>query len=583
MRKYLLTIFFVLLSVVGYAPYIYCTETVIMDAFCEGGVYVWENHYEEDGVTPLMYTQSGTYVDTLVSSEGLDSICVLRLTEIPYPVLTVRSDTTIYLGDSALLWATGADYIHWISNDYLVQTDELDYYATPQVTTQYTVRGYNKPDDRSNVVFNGNFDLGNEGFYTDCEYHTPYGEKAGGPGEYTIADNIKGFGWYVGKEVVAYGGEGNMMIVDGKQSPNSVVWQQTVEVKPNTYYAFSAQVMSAWESNLEGQYALLQFNVNGEDIGPIFHSPDVAYEWKQFYNIWYSGTNTTAVLTIFNQNNSPRGNDFAIDEIELIGLYAECQSEETVTITVIPSSPEDVFSIVGNEFCVDDAYVDFEIHSNWQIDSLVLHFDESGLWRDTVINMLDQLVEIPNHAVPGEYSVTASAYVQNECIATLVHDFKILYPSFFLDQFGDVFIGLLNHKYNGGYDFVSFQWYKDNEPLVGETKPYLYTSLEIGALYSVLLEDADGLKLMTCPIVATHQEDISLYPTVLHPLQMIHIRTLSHTRIELYDIMGEQLLQTYCEGDEIQLQAPANSGIYIVKILYLDDSNKALTRKIMIQ
>jgi hypothetical protein len=88
---------------------------------------------------------------------------------------------------------------------------------------------------------------------------------------------------------------------------------------------------------------------------------------------------------------------------------------------------------------------------------------------------------------------------------------------------------------------------------------------------------------MTCPIVATHQEDISLYPTVLHPLQMIHIRTLSHTRIELYDIMGEQLLQTYCEGDEIQLQAPANSGIYIVKILYLDDSNKALTRKIMIQ
>jgi hypothetical protein len=135
-----------------------------MDAFCEGGVYVLENHYEEDGVTPLMFTQSGTYVDTLVSSEGLDSICVLRLTEIPYPVLTVRSDTTIYLGDSALLWATGADYIYWISNDYLVQTDELDYYATPQVTTQYTVRGYNKPDDRSNVVFNGNFDLGNEGF-----------------------------------------------------------------------------------------------------------------------------------------------------------------------------------------------------------------------------------------------------------------------------------------------------------------------------------------------------------------------------------------------------------------------------------
>ena len=97
-----------------------------------------------------------------------------------------------------------------------------------------------------------------------------------------------------------------MMILDGKTTVNSVVWQQTVNVKPHTYYAFSAQVMSVHDSYMEGRFALLQFNVDEEDIGPIFHSPDVLYEWREFYNMWYSGEKTTVTLTIYNQNDKPK-------------------------------------------------------------------------------------------------------------------------------------------------------------------------------------------------------------------------------------------------------------------------------------
>ena len=356
--------------------YLTYVADVAWDSFCEGSVYTWDGHFTNNNTTPLIFSESGTYLDTIVGAYGEEYIYVLYLDKVAKPVLTTCSDTTIQLGDSVLLWATGADYIHWISDDYLTQTDELSYYAKPKVTTTYTVTGYNLASGKgANVVYNGNFDDGNVGFSSDCYYFDPYID-VGGWGSYTITDNIMGFGW--GVDVKAYGGSGNMMVIDGETLPNSIVWQQTVNLRPHTYYAFSAQVMSALDSNCEGQYALLQFNVDGEDIGPIFHSPDILYEWTEFYNMWYSGEKTTATLTIYNQNDNPYGNDFAIDEISLIELQTTCQDEKSVTITV--SLPSLVDTIVcsndipfeWNGLTVDTAglYQTYVLSSSGRVDSV---------------------------------------------------------------------------------------------------------------------------------------------------------------------------------------------------------------------
>ena len=356
--------------------YLTYVADVAWDSFCEGSVYTWDGHFTNNNTTPLIFSESGTYLDTIVGAYGEEYIYVLYLDKVAKPVLTTCSDTTIQLGDSVLLWATGADYIHWTSDDYLTQTDELSYYAKPKVTTTYTVTGYNLASGKgANVVYNGNFDDGNVGFSSDCYYFDPYID-VGGWGSYTITDNIMGFGW--GVDVKAYGGSGNMMVIDGETLPNSIVWQQTVNLRPHTYYAFSAQVMSALDSNCEGQYALLQFNVDGEDIGPIFHSPDILYEWTEFYNMWYSGEKTTATLTIYNQNDNPYGNDFAIDEISLIELQTTCQDEKSVTITV--SLPSLVDTIVcsndipfeWNGLTVDTAglYQTYVLSSSGRVDSV---------------------------------------------------------------------------------------------------------------------------------------------------------------------------------------------------------------------
>lgn len=308
-----------------YSPFI------TTDALCNGDVYTWEGHYMEDGITPLTFDEPGIYRDTLMDMRGNDSICVLHLEILEVPTMTVRPDTTINLGDAVHLWAIGADYIRWSPDVYLIQNDEMQYIATPPTTMKYTATGYNVPVDGENLVYNGDFEQGNVGFTTDFDYFKPY-SKVGSYGEYTIADDVRGF--WPAESGKAYGGEGKMMILDGKIQPHSIVWRQMVSIKPHTLYAFSAQVVSALESNQKDSYALLQFAVNDEQVGPIFHSPNELYEWSRYYNLWYSGDDTTAELTIYNQNDSPYGNDFALDEIRFEELDVQCPATATVTISI---------------------------------------------------------------------------------------------------------------------------------------------------------------------------------------------------------------------------------------------------------
>ena len=361
--------------------HLYISSTSYLDdAFCQGDIYTWQGHYHADGTTPLTFTSAGTYTDTIADINGNDSICVLFLEEVPMPNLVVRPDTMIYSGESVLLWATGADYISWSPTEYITQTDELTSYATPIVTTTYTATGYNMPEGGGNLVYNGNFDLGNTGFVTDCNYFPPY-TTPGSYGTYTVADDVQGFWYGYVESVKAYGGVGNMIIFDGYTTAHSVVWSQTVTVQPHTFYAFSAQVMSALDSHLDGQFALLQFAVNDEPVGPIFHSPDELYTWEKFYNVWYSGDNTTAVLTIYNQNDNPYGNDFALDEIQFAQLHEGCEVSKTVTIAVISNA------VVDSTVCAS------ELPFEWN----GLSVTEAGIYQATLassLGLLDSIVTL---------------------------------------------------------------------------------------------------------------------------------------------------------------------------------------------
>ena len=243
------------------------------------------------------------------------------------PVVITPPSATIEPGGSVTLTASGAMFYLWSPEYGLSETEGPVTVASPMVTTTYTCSGY-APGEES--VVNGDFTQGNMGFTSAYQYNT----NLFGEGTYYVDsdaslhhENFFGYG---------HGDNGNFMIVNGATVPGTNVWTEQITVNPNTYYAFST-----WVCTLAGQaneVALLQFSINGNQIGDIFAAPPERYIWEQFYELWYSGDATTATITILNQNTVGSGNDFGLDDISFCEIVLVGAPECTVTVGTMTAS-----------------------------------------------------------------------------------------------------------------------------------------------------------------------------------------------------------------------------------------------------
>ena len=141
-------------------------------------------------------------------------------------------------------------------------------------------------------------------------------------------------------------------------------------------------------------------------------------------------------------------------------------------------------------------------------------------------------------------------------------------------------LAVKNDRYNGGYTFTAFQWYKDGAPIQGETHSYLYQPLDMNALYHVLLTRADGLIMPTCPIQPIHHTDITDFPTLLQPGQQVPIKLPLAAEIWIYSVTGQLYQSGRLSAGENIVTMPFTMGVYTVKIL-LADGNHRIT-KIMV-
>ena len=224
------------------------------------------------------------------------------------PVVITPPSAVIEPGESVTLTASGALYYVWSPATGLSTTDGPVTVASPMVTTTYTCSGYG-PGPES--VFNGDFEQGNTGFTSAYTYSTNlYPESTYSVGSYAgdFHPDFVGTG---------HGGTGNFMIINGATSPNTNIWTEQITVSPDTYYAFSTWVCTVSPA---GDVARLQFSINGVQLGEVFSAPPYTGEWLQFYELWYSGTSTTATITILNQNTVGSGNDFGLDDISFCEL-----------------------------------------------------------------------------------------------------------------------------------------------------------------------------------------------------------------------------------------------------------------------
>ena len=209
-------------------------------------------------------------------------------------------------------------------------------------------------------------------------------------------------------------------------------------------------------------------------------------------------------------------------------------------------------------------------------DSLRISFSTPEL-HDTVIYENVTSVAIPYAAniTPGYYKAVFTFY--QFCCGEYVEErpIDIRYASTIVEQKWNDVLTVLSPKYNGGFEFVSFQWYKNGQPMEGETHSYIYQPLDFTAEYYVVATRSDSVSIASCPIVPVHHEEQTPYPTIVQAGQRIPMYMERSATIWYYTVSG-QLYSTFeMPQGYASLMTPNDRGAYIIKSIDAEGQTKA--------
>lgn len=288
------------------------------------------------GTTSIIATagtvgQNGTISVTAGNSCGTSAAQTLPVSVSPIPVPDISAN-----------YCAGGGYIRLTANGggagatYLWNTDETTSEILVNIAGQYSVLVTNSAgcsasalyNVSTELVVNGDFSAGNTGFT-----HSTYIYNTDNTG---VTNELNPEGHYgVGADPQAYhsnfwgrdhtNGTGNFMIVNGfPGAPQPVIWATNVPVVPGTSYYFSAWALSL---NTAGNYAVLQFRVNGSLVGTTAPLParpqnnNPPFNWIQFYGTWTAPAGVFSVpIEIVDSQTAAAGNDFGLDDISFATL-----------------------------------------------------------------------------------------------------------------------------------------------------------------------------------------------------------------------------------------------------------------------
>ncbi len=168
-----------------------------------------------------------------------------------------------------------------------------------------------------NLIYNGDFELGNTGFTTQYTYTADLSATR------TIVVGVDPS--FYNPIFVSYGdhpsGFGRMLIANGATDADVVVWEQTVSVLPNTRYAFFYWLSNCTDDDV--RLAEIKCLINGVQVG-IGFAQATAGEWNFVSHRWNSGANSQATIRLINRNRAEVSNDFAIDDMGMIDIGDNC-------------------------------------------------------------------------------------------------------------------------------------------------------------------------------------------------------------------------------------------------------------------
>ena len=498
-------------------------------SICEGECYTWQG---------APYSVAGTYRDTLSGVSGCDSIVTLHLTvnkSVTTEITHVACDTYTWNGKT---YTTTGDYTH-------------------------TTTGSNGCD--STTILHLRINYRDTAYFTAtaCDVYEWHGEK------YTTS----GIYYYNTTTVLGCDSIEELTL--------TVNYSDTVEI---TEVACVDYTWTNGETYIEsGIYYDSLTTAHGCDsirilyltILPTYYFEDTAVILEDDIYQW-------------------RGKNYSEEGIYFDSLLTEAGCDSVYSLILEVEEKVILHEINIAEQCAGSGVMDVELLIQSGIaDTIVFEFSQSALDAGFVNTALpyDEVMQLAYHDIrAGKYGVKLSGRYRGLVVFEQQVELTLLYPTTVMRKLWDDVLAVLTHDYNGGYNFVAFQWYKNGEMIPGATHSYINDLLVIGTEYSVLLTEDNGLKLMTCPLVIDErvgisdieeQVDISLYPTLLIGTQNVTCKVSESATVYIYDMMGNLISEFKLEAGESEIETPYVAGAYMAKIVTI--TNKVKNIKLVVQ
>ncbi|WP_410881164.1 MBG domain-containing protein [Myroides sp. DW712] len=161
-------------------------------------------------------------------------------------------------------------------------------------------------------------------------------------------------------------------------------------------------------------------------------------------------------------------------------------------------------------------------------------------------------------------------------VYTVIIDKRLATTNIVYQKYENMLLVNNDPKTNGGYTFVKFEWYKDNE-LIGTEQAYSAGNeygmkLDPAATYHAVLTLKNGTKFTTCPIDLGFEleEELQVYPNPVRKTEALNIVLDTKTDYEnsyiIYNVLGQVIAKGSFNGNRTELNLPTTvtTGSYFL-------------------
>lgn len=302
----------------------------------------------------------------------------------------------------------------------------------------------------------------------------------------------------------------------------------------NKRYTEDLDSLFTFISKQTGCDSLCHVRLKFHEKGPFVHTDTICYgDSLLFIDRWLKATGCYDTLL-----HNPWGCDSLVRLDLFVDPLLQIKMPDTLHIC-----PED--NVLSIPYIVEQG----------RLDSLIIRFDSLSLEAgfDSVYAFgadEEMAIPVPDSLMPNRYWATLS-YRTPLCEAAMRPlCVEVGYSASVIWQKNDL-LAITNEDYNGGYTFLTYQWYRDGEPIEGADGPNLsVTDADRGhEFYVVVQRQGDGVKLGTCSVVYIGTTGIG----------NINIGTLQ-SPIDVYSVTGVRVAQIESAAEMKNLP----SGIYIL-------------------